>query len=94
MRFSIPKQRYILTTALRRIGYAPSRRGQSFVRKLSSTPYPQFHLYVEETERGWGFNLHLDQKQPTYEPGRAHAGEYEGEVVEREAARIRAFIDT
>jgi len=94
MRFVVSKQRYTLPFVMRQIGYAPDRRGQSFVRKLSSAPYPQFHLYIQETKDGWEFNLHLDQKQPTYQPGRAHAGEYEGEVVEREAARIRAFIDT
>lgn len=77
---------------VRRAGYGPDRRGQSFVRKLSSAAYPQFHLYVQESENGWELNLHLDQKRPTYHPERAHAGEYEGEVVEREAERIRELL--
>lgn len=34
-------------------------------------------------------NLHVDQKAPTYQRGRAHAGEYDGPLVEQEAARLR-----
>ena len=61
--------------------------------------YPRFHIYIEEvkprtdsqSEFGAGviFDLHLDQKRPIYEGVTAHSGEYDGEVVEREAERIR-----
>lgn len=36
-------------------------------------------------------NLHVDQKAPTYQRGRAHSGEYDGQLVEQEAARLRAL---
>lgn len=80
-------------TLLRRCGYAPyrSRDGsESFIKRLRGTLYPRFHLYVHaaDAER-LAFNLHLDAKQPSYEGSRAHGGEYDGEVVEEEAARIR-----
>lgn len=41
------------------------------------------------TEDGFIINLHLDQKKPSYAGTSAHAGEYEGPVVEREASRLR-----
>ena len=37
-------------------------------------------------------NLHLDQKRPVYRGTSAHGGEYEGEVVEQEAARIISIL--
>ena len=37
-------------------------------------------------------NLHLDQKAPVYEGAAAHSGEYEGEVVSREAERLKADL--
>ena len=39
------------------------------------------------------FNLHLDQKKPTYEGHVAHSGEYDGELVEEEAERIRRILE-
>jgi len=35
------------------------------------------------------FNLHLDQKQPSYAGAHAHNAEYEGEIVEREIERLK-----
>ena len=37
-------------------------------------------------------NLHLDQKKPSYEGAAAHSGEYEGELVEKEAERIKQIL--
>lgn len=78
---------------IRRCGYGlirDGRRGQvSFVRRLGRDFYPRFHLYLEKGQ----LNLHLDQKRPSYQGVAAHSGEYQGEVVEREAARIRQIID-
>ncbi|MDI6602636.1 MAG: hypothetical protein QME57_00755 [Patescibacteria group bacterium] len=56
--------------------------------------YPRFHLFVkiENEGRNLIFNLHLDQKRPIYEGAPAHAGEYDGEVVEREAKRIKQIF--
>lgn len=86
-----------LHTALNRCGYATSRdpnvRETSFVRRLGSYFYPRFHLYIGAVGNGQAqLNLHLDMKQPSYGQGHAHSGEYDGEQVEAEAARIRATV--
>ncbi len=80
---------------LRRAGYArivDSARGQtSYVFRLSRTAfYPRLHCYIEkEDAASMTLNLHLDQKQPSYEGSHMHSGEYEGELVEKEAKRIK-----
>lgn len=38
------------------------------------------------------FNLHLDQKRAIYRGVPAHAGEYSGDVVIKEAERIKQII--
>lgn len=86
---------------LRQAGYAylmDRHTGQeSFVRRLNRDFYPRFHLYLEEQSTGAGrngqiiLNLHLDQKQASYEGARAHNAEYDGDVVEREMARIKSY---
>ena len=82
---------------LRSAGYAPFRDPQSgeesFVRRLGSAFYPRFHMYVKETHLVVTFDLHLDQKKPSYEGAHKHAGEYEGSVVAQELLRIKdAFL--
>ena len=76
---------------LRQVGYAylmDRRTGQeSFVRRLNRGFYPRFHLYLEEQSGQVIFNLHLDQKQASYEGAHAHNAEYDGEPVEAEMAR-------
>ena len=83
--------------ALRRLGYGllqDRRHGtQSFVRRLAHDFYPRYHLYVEENGNQVQLNLHLDQRAPVYAGVTAHAGEYDGELVEREAERIRKILD-
>ncbi|MBI2476835.1 hypothetical protein HYV72_01545 [Candidatus Uhrbacteria bacterium] len=77
---------------MRKAGYAPFRDPKSgehsYVRRLSGDFYPRFHCYVEEGQDIVTFNLHLDQKKPSY-AGHAHAGEYEGQTVEQEIARMK-----
>jgi hypothetical protein len=83
-------------TVLRKAGYAPFRDPQtgeeSFVIRLTKEFYPRFHLYVEENASGVSFNLHLDQKKPSYGDNHAHAGEYEGSTVEKEMERIEGWV--
>ena len=38
------------------------------------------------------FKLHLDQKKPIYEGAPAHAGEYDSELVQKEAERIKQIL--
>ncbi len=84
------------TLVLRRLGYSvlqDRRHGtQSFVRRLRHDLYPRFHLYVEERGEEVQLNLHLDQRAPVYAGVTAHAGEYDGAVVEAEAMRIQDLL--
>jgi hypothetical protein len=83
---------------IRRCGYGEIRDFRSgetsYARKLGGGLYPRFHLYInQETADGLVLNLHLDQRQTRYEGQTAHSGEYDGELVENEAARIREIIE-
>lgn len=51
--------------------------------------FPRFHIYIEERGDEIMYDLHLDQKRPSYEGSHMHSGEYEGTAVERETERIR-----
>ena len=75
---------------LRKRGYAPFHN--SFIKTLSRSGYPRFHLYINETNDKYILNLHLDQKRPSYGKETAHSGEYDGEIVEKEAERIKGLI--
>ena len=82
---------------MRRIGYyhLPEKNSQlSFVRPLERSGYPRFHIYLnlDEKNKEINFNLHLDQKRPVYKGVSAHAGEYEGNIVEAEAERIKQIL--
>ncbi len=82
---------------LRRAGYAYIRDRKtgldSFARRLGAGFYPRLHMYADEQGDNIIFNLHLDQKQPSYQGARAHSAEYDGEVVEEEIKRIRGLLN-
>jgi hypothetical protein len=76
---------------MRKAGYGEIRtkRGQiSFAKRFGSDHFPRFHAYVEDVERGVQINLHIDQKQASYEGTAAHSGEYDGPKVEQEMWHI------
>jgi hypothetical protein len=86
---------------LRSVGYVfitERESGQeSFARRLTRDFYPRFHIYFTRATGKNGeelitFNLHLDQKRPGYEGYSRHNAEYDGEVVEREIARLQSLI--
>jgi len=81
---------------LRHAGYGlifDRQRGvQSFVRRLGSNFYPRIHLYVEDMGDNWNFNLHLDQKQASYEGSHMHNAEYDSEVVVKEVERLKSML--
>jgi hypothetical protein len=90
MKFNIKKNENILSLT-RRLGYAlKGVEGEEFncVRCLSGSGYPRFHLYIKQEKDNIYFNLHLDQKKPSYQGTSAHSGEYEGELVGQEKERI------
>ena len=84
-------------TYLLRAGYHefrdPNTGSISYIRRLGADFYPRFHVYLEEKASPVNVSLHLDQKKPSYGGGtRAHGGEYDGDVVEREAERLKTFV--
>ena len=107
MEFTIKNLNKSINNIMRTIGYVPSyfqNEGEfSMVKKLGKNDYPRFHLYIKEgksldvaTSRGrlntLVFNLHLDQKKPSYSGVRGHSGEYDGKIVEGEAERIKTLL--
>ena len=64
----------------------------SYERPLQGTDYPRFHIYPSFIENKLILKLHLDQKKPSYEGSSAHSGEYTGEVIEKEAERIKNIL--
>ena len=67
----------------------------SFVRKLRGDFYPRFHVYINKEGAGLlQLNMHLDMKKPTYEGFTAHSGEYDGDLVSNEGARIRGILES
>lgn len=75
-------------------GYIRDRRRdqESFVRRLGGGFYPRLHMYTETHGDKVIFNLHLDQKQPSYGGSHMHNAEYEGEVVENEIKRLKGLV--
>ena len=97
MKFEIKNPKDNILSLARKSGYFPKRsldQETSFVRQLLGRDYPRFHLYIKESKDKniFLFNLHLDQKKPSYEGSRAHSGEYEGGLVEKEVERIKKII--
>ncbi|MBI4437748.1 hypothetical protein HY631_02245 [Candidatus Uhrbacteria bacterium] len=80
---------------MRRLGYGEHRghEGQlSYALRVSGQLFPRYHAYVEDRDGGVQVNLHVDQKAASYEGTSAHAGEYEGALVESEMQRIAQFV--
>jgi len=81
---------------MRQCGYFFVREDKGeliFLRLLttSKSGYPRFHAYVKtgEVPCETSINLHLDQKKPIYKGAAAHSAEYSGDIIEREAERIK-----
>ncbi len=64
----------------------------NLVRKLTGEHYPRFHIYVKQQGTTYIFNLHLDQKKPSYGGAHAHSGEYFGPLLDDEADRIKSLL--
>jgi len=88
MKIKIPLVSIDTDKLIKRCGYAELRTktGEiSHVRRLRGYQYPRFHVYIQN---GY-FNLHLDQKAPSYQGSSAHAGEYDSDIVNQEGERIK-----
>jgi len=97
MDFVIKNIKENILSVARLIGYvmleAKSPNEYNMVRKLTGEHYPRFHIYVKKLGDNLYFNLHLDQKKPSYEGSHAHSGEYDGPVVQNEGDRIRSILE-
>jgi hypothetical protein len=86
---------YNLPDLMRKLGYKPigtTDRGElNCVRPLQGD-YPRFHIYLTAEPQVLTFNLHLDQKRPSYEGSAAHGGDYDSDTVKEEALRIKEYI--
>ena len=79
---------------MRRAGYGYQKEGSSevaFTRRVSGSPFPRYHAYTQQDGARITVNLHIDQKETTYQGGRAHSGEYDGPLITEECNRLRAF---
>lgn len=70
-----------------RLGYHAEPNG-SYARRVSGQPFPRYHVYADLRGEEVIVNLHLDAKKPSYAGTSAHAGEYDGPLVEAELQRI------
>ena len=81
-----------IQNVMRRLGYKPlgyTEKGElNAVRPLGGD-YPRFHVYIKEEGEDYIFNIHLDQKRPSYGNETAHSGDYDSETVRDEAAYIQ-----
>jgi len=95
MRFICKKPKENIANLARILGYRVVKGTDNefnFVRPLARD-YPRFHLYLKDQGNNLSLNLHLDQKKPSYQGQTKHSGEYEGELVEVEKARILQLLE-
>ena len=80
---------------MRKIGYFFIGQNEEKGELIFARPargYPRFHLYIKADGDNLIFSLHLDQKKPIYKGSPAHSGEYDSEIVVKEAERIKQII--
>jgi hypothetical protein len=70
-----------------RLGYHAERNG-SYAKRVGGGVFPRYHVYAEVQGDQIRVSVHLDAKAPTYEGTSAHAGEYDGPLIEAEMQRI------
>lgn len=93
MKFTLNSNKLNPLTAMRLAGYHPDRFGKSYIRRLSGGDFPRFHVYLREASGTLELNLHLDQKSACYQGSTAHSGDYDGDVLETEGARIKIILE-
>jgi len=98
MRFLVDNLKDNLKVVMNRLGYHQffdkNTNQVSYIRRLGGFDYPRFHVYIEEKERGIQFNLHFDEKKPSYQGQTAHSGQYDSPLVQEELGRIKNYLDS
>jgi len=86
-----------VTNIMRKVSYISQGKSDdgeyNLVRPLGREGYPRFHLYLKIDGEELVFNLHLDQRKPSYSGAAAHSGEYESGIVKKEAERIKQALN-
>lgn len=72
--------------------YDRKTRKDSYAIRLGRDHYPRLHMYVLEDPDNIIFNLHLDQKKPSYQGQTAHSAEYDAPQVKQEINRLKDII--
>ena len=92
MELKLEKPNETMATLAKKIGYRiqgfDEKEEYNMVKPLAPNGYPRFHIYARKNEGTFHISLHLDQKRASYEGSFAHSGEYDGDVVEKEAKKI------
>ncbi|HJN62288.1 MAG TPA: hypothetical protein QGH92_01660 [Candidatus Parcubacteria bacterium] len=91
MKFTLEKPNKNIPNLLQELGYrfyAQEKEESIFLKRLGFGNYPRFHIYLKNN-KDLHFNLHLDQKKPIYKGAPAHSAEYDGEILKKEAERIK-----
>lgn len=95
MTFRLNNLNYNIQALARTIGYRPLKytaAGElNCVRPLGGD-YPRFHVYLKADKDVLVFNIHLDQKKPSYEGSHAHGGDYDSGTIKNEVERIKEII--
>ncbi|MEI8360619.1 MAG: hypothetical protein WCG01_00600 [bacterium] len=98
MDFSVYKDKLPMSghEILQRFGYAhitSYHTGKdSYAKRVSRDHFPRYHCYIKEIGNQITFSLHIDQKQASYQGQSAHAGEYDGPLVEAEINNLKNHI--
>jgi len=66
----------------------------NFVHPLGGDAYPRFHIFLTIKNNSLIFDLHLDQRRTSYQGSAPHGGEYEGELVKKEAERVKEILSS
>ncbi|MBU4466475.1 hypothetical protein L6250_02570 [Candidatus Parcubacteria bacterium] len=96
MRFKSKKPKENIANLARILGYRLLKGTNdefNLVRPLGRD-YPRFHVYLKEDNGFLDFNLHLDQKRPSYSKQTMHSGEYDGELILGEQQRIQKILSS
>jgi len=98
MKFSVSGElKMNLKVLMNRLGYHQQydrRSGKtSYIKRLGGLYYPRFHVYINQAVKQISFNVHLDEKKPSYGVGHRHSGQYNSELVKKEVDRIRLFLN-
>lgn len=92
MKIKIEPLKENVLTIMRRAGYTFQKNEgseQAWIRVLSSSGYPRFHIYSKQEKLSLLLHIHLDHKKHTYGEDTRHHADYEESIpLQEEVARL------